>query len=211
MNISLFLSSNVDRYASVNILFAASTSFNLCSSNFLASSALSFLNFSASSAAFFSASVNLFEPSVNDLEPATNPSDTDLAIPLPISLTLSIVPLIPSLTAVNAASAPFVILSQSNVNTPAITSPAPLATPIRILKLFINVLTINSPTANREPYKPVNTPVSTPTVLANPFITFSLLNRLPIKSANNIAIGSNTANNPFIILVNPSVILVSFA
>ena len=118
---------------------------------------------------------------------------------------------IPSLTAVNAASAPFLILSQSKVNTPAITSPAPLATPIRVLKLFTNVPMINPPTAFSVPNNPVKTPAKTPTVLDSTFITVSLSSNPITKSANAIAIGSNTANKAFIIFSNASLILFNLA
>jgi hypothetical protein len=43
----------------------------------------------------------------------------------------------PFLTAPNVSSAPFLIKSQSKVNTPLMTSPAPFATPISVLKFVI--------------------------------------------------------------------------
>ena len=97
------------------------------------------------------------------------------------------------------------------MNTPLRTLPAPLATPINVLNEFTKLLTMNPPNSLATPNTAVNVPDSTPTATERVFITFSFDKNPANKSARAIAIGSITANKPFIIFSNASVILFNLA
>ena len=97
------------------------------------------------------------------------------------------------------------------MNIPLRTLPVPSPTPIRVLKAFTKLFTINPANALPTFNTAVNVPANTPIVVESTFITCSFSNNPANKSANAIATGSITANTPFIIFSNASVILFNLA